>query len=176
MSQGTDFSTRPRRRQRPGSADLLLLSAAGLAVLVAAVSALGSWSDLRRAQGALQRTREELGSARSRAKALEPGTGGANAVLASRILLSREAPPQAVMAELSGLLPPDVRLDDVRLDYGARLSVELRVRARDAAAYDLFLERLAGSPRFVGVVPGDEARGRELTAVLRLSYREQGGL
>jgi hypothetical protein len=78
------------------------------------------------------------------------------------------------MGELSALLPADVRLDDVRLSYDERLTLELRVRARDTASYDRFLERLAASPRFAGIVPGEESRGPELTALLRLWYRAGG--
>lgn len=173
MTRPPDFSTQPRRLG-PSPAELLLLTAAGVAVLASAISAFGSWSDMRRAQAALDRTRGELASARARAQSLGPRSGAADETLASRILLSREVPPQAVMAELAALLPSDVRLGDVRLSYGDRLTLELRLRARDTAAYDLFLERLAASPRFAGIVPGDESRGRELTASLRLWYREGG--
>jgi hypothetical protein len=70
------------------------------------------------------------------------------------------------------VLPPDVRLDNARLSYDDRLTLELRVRARDPAAYDLFLQRLSASPSFAGIVPGEEVRGPELSAVLRLWYRE----
>jgi hypothetical protein len=173
MTQGPDFSSQPRRR-RSGPVERALVLAAGVAALASAISAFGSWSDMRRAQAALDRTREELTSVRARAQSLEPRAGAADETLASRILLSREAPPQAVMGELSALLPADVRLDDVRLSYDERLTLELRVRARDTASYDRFLERLAASPRFAGIVPGEESRGPELTALLRLWYRAGG--
>jgi hypothetical protein len=165
-----DFSTKPRR-QRPGAADLVLGSVAGLVLLASAASAFESWSGLRRAQAALERTREDLASARAQARSLRPRSA-ADGTLASRILLSRDAPPQTVMERLAALLPPDVRLEDARLSYDDRLTLELRVRARDAAAYDLFLQRLSASPAFAGIVPGEEARGRELSAVLRLWHRD----
>lgn len=175
MRRVPDFSTQPRR-QAPAPAEMLLLGAAGAAVLASAISALGSWSELRTVQAALERTRQELTSTRARAQSREPRAGSGDERLASRALLSREAPPQAVMGELAALLPAEVRVDQVSLAYDQRLTVELRVRARDAASYDVFLERLAASPRFTAIVPGEESRGSELAASVRLAYRDGGGL
>jgi hypothetical protein len=172
MSRVPDFSTQPRR-QGPGTAELLLVGAAGAAVLASALSALGNWSEMHKARAALERTRAELAS--TRAQSLAPRGSAEGDRLASRVLLSREAPPQLMMGELAALLPAEVRLDDVSLAYDDRLTLELRVRARDAAAYDQFLARLAASPRFAAVVPGEETRGSELVASVRLAYRERGG-
>jgi hypothetical protein len=128
---------------------------------------------MHKARAALERTRAELASAR--AQSVAPRADTRDERLASRVLLSREAPPQVMMGELAALLPAEVRLDEVRFAYDERLTLELRVRARNAEAYDQFLARLMGSPRFAGIVPGEESRGRELTASVRLAYRERGG-
>jgi hypothetical protein len=75
------------------------------------------------------------------------------------------------VAELSALLPPEVRLQSLDLDYRERLVLDLHVVALRAEAYDLFLARLAESTRFADVVPGPENRQGELAASVRMSYR-----
>jgi hypothetical protein len=76
------------------------------------------------------------------------------------------------VAELASLLPARVRLDSLRLSYGDRLELELRVRARGPEEYDGFLQQLRTSGRFSEILPGDEARGEELSASVRLVRRE----
>jgi hypothetical protein len=83
---------------------------------------------------------------------------------------SAEAPPQRVLADLAALLPPEVKLQALALDYRDRVLVDLRIAARRAEAYDAFLQRLAESKRFGDVVPGPETREGELLATLRMSY------
>ena len=62
----------------------------------------------------------------------------------------------------------------LRLVYGGRLLLEMRVSARAAASYDLFLDRLARSPSFGEVLPGDENRQGEVHALVRAVWRGAG--
>jgi hypothetical protein len=69
------------------------------------------------------------------------------------------------------LLPAAVRLNGATLTYGAGVAVELTVVAREGAAYDRFLERLAASSRFSDILPGAESRGGAISAPIRMRYR-----
>jgi hypothetical protein len=95
-------------------------------------------------------------------------------VLAAQALLTADAPPSRVVAELSRLMPADVRLENLRLVYGSRLQVEMRVSARAAGSYDVFIDRLERSPSFSEVLPGDENREGELRALVRAVWRAPG--
>jgi hypothetical protein len=174
MSGVRDFSTAPRLRA-PVGLDALALGVGLLAAVAAASSAWGAWSDLGRAQAAVARAQGELAAARQRVRSQGPDSTRLDDTLASRVLLSRVAPPSQVVAELGSLLPARVRLDSLRLSYGDRLELELRVRARGPREYDGFLQQLRSSGRFVEILPGDEVRGeQELSASVRLVRRESG--
>jgi hypothetical protein len=170
VSAWCDFSTRPRRRGA-GRLDRALLVLALAMALGAGYAAWQAWADLGRVQTSLERARRSLEADRQRLGALGSRSGGSGETLASQVVLSREAPPQRLVAELTQLLPAQVRLDGLRLHYRDRLELSLRVRARRPEAYDRFLVRLAASPLFSDVLPGEESRGEELTASLRLTYR-----
>jgi hypothetical protein len=173
MSAPRDFST--RRRARPRPVDTVLLAAA-----VAAVAASGHtvWTSVARArdvEASVVRVRGELGELRSRIRSLEAPSGrGAAARLASRALLTTVAPPPRVLADLEALMPGDVRLQSLSLRYEEQVRLDLRVAARRAASYDLFLERLGASPAFADLVPGAESRERELRAAVVVTYRPAG--
>ena len=86
--------------------------------------------------------------------------------MTGQVWLTAEAPPPRVVAQVSDLLPPDVRLDALNLSYGRSLEVEMRVVARSWGAYDRLLERLEASPRLKDLVLGAESReGRVETTV-----------
>jgi hypothetical protein len=138
------------------------------------VAGLLSWQasadlDLRRAE--VTRATREADELAERARAAEARRGPGDAVLAAQARETAEAPPPKVVQELSALLPADVRLQSLDLDYRDRLLIDLHVVARHAEAYDLFLARLGESKVFGDVVPGPENRQGELTASVRLSYR-----
>jgi hypothetical protein len=76
-----------------------------------------------------------------------------------------------VIADIAALVPPDVRLGAVGFNYGGSLTLDITVVARRASDYDLFLERLASSPRFTAVTPGEEDREGELRANVRATYQ-----
>lgn len=165
-----DFSTRPSRRA-PAPADLALLAGAVLALLLAGHAAWSGGAGLRRATGDVERARLEVETAGRRARELEARKGRAEDTLVSRLLLTQDAPPPRVLADLAALLPDAVRIVRLTLDYGNRLEVDVRVRARSASAYDLFLKRLSDSPLFADVVPGEESRDAEVQASLKMTYR-----
>ena len=162
-----DFSTRP---QPPARSPLdLALVAAGLVVLAWSAScAHGSWRDAREKRARVEEARRELTSARERVSLEAPSSS--EAAFSRQALLSLEATPPVVLAALAAVLPPDVRLDGLGLDYGGALQLRLQVVARDAAAYDLFLSRLEASPQFGSVRPGEENRDGEVRAVVSASW------
>lgn len=164
-----DFSTKGRPPETR-TADLALLGAAGLALALAAASAAGAWSDLRRVQSDLAKTRGETEAAALAARDRE-ARKGPDAVLSARALSTAESPPPRVLADLEGLLPADVRLIALDLDYGERVELGLQVAARRAGSYDLFLQRMQQSPSFADVRPGDEVRDGGVRAQVRATYR-----
>jgi hypothetical protein len=169
MSPERDFSSRPRpRRVRPVDLGLLALGVAAL--LVAGYAAADAWSGRGRVQARVEETRRETEEAQARARALEGRPEPAEAV-AYRALLTLDAPPPAVLADLVTLMPGDVRLDAVTLSYGEPLGVQVDVVAKTASSYDLFLDRLQRSPLFASVLPGEENRDGELRTSIQMTYR-----
>jgi Tfp pilus assembly protein PilN len=162
-----DFSTNPERP--PRSRFELALVAAGLAALAwSAFGAHASWRDARDKRARVEEARRELAGALERVPHTTPSSS--DAAFAQQALLSLEAAPPVVLAALATVLPPDVRLDGLALDYGGALQLQLQVVARDAAAYDRFLSQLEASPRFGSVSPGEENRDGEVRAVVRASF------
>ena len=164
-----DFSTRPRRRAaRPF--DLALLAAGSAALLLSAYATVNAWNGRQRARARVEETRRETQAAQSRVRELEAQREPAEAA-AYQALLTVEAPPPSVLADLVALMPGDVRVDAVSLSYGEPLGVRVDVVARSAPAYDLFLDRLQRSPRFADVLPGEETREGELRTSIQMTYR-----
>ena len=164
-----DFSTRGKRPEAR-AADLLLLGVAAVALALAVTSAAGAWDDLRRAEANVEQARREAAAAADQARALE-GRKGPDAVLSSRAFLTAEAPPPRVLADLESVLPGDVRLVALTLEYGDSLVLGMQVAARHAAAYDQFLQRLQQSPLFADVRPGEEVRDGDVRAQVQAQYR-----
>jgi len=164
-----DFSTRGRRPETQ-TGDLAFLAVSGLAFVLAVASAAGAWSDLRRAGADLSNARKDADAVALQARSRE-ARKGPDAVLSARALLTAEVPPPRVLADLEALLPPDVRLLALNLDYGERLDLGLQVSARRAASYDLFVQRLQESPLFTDVRPGEEVRDGGVRARVQAAYR-----
>jgi hypothetical protein len=164
-----DFSSRPRRRAaRPLDIGLLV---AGVAALALSLYEVGdAWSGQRRATARFEETRREADEALARVRELEARREPAQGI-ASQALLTAEAPPPRVLADLVALMPADVRLDGVTLTYGEPLGLDVDVAARNASSYDLFLDRLQRSPQFADVLPGEENRDGELRTSIRMTYR-----
>lgn len=167
-----DFSSRPRRRAAT-AAERVALVVAALALAASAYGAFDAWADARRVRGGLEQARRESESVLSRAQAFQSRNEPAQ-LLAAQALLTAEAPPVRIVSELALLMPGDVRLEGLRLAYGNRLQVEMRVAARAAGSYDLFLGRLEASPLFTDVLPGEENRDGELRALVRAVWRGPG--
>jgi hypothetical protein len=165
-----DFST------RPGKVGLRPIETALLVVALIALVASGRavWrarADLARGRAAVARLSSEAETASRRAQELRASTRRSGASLVSALLLSQESPPPSVISDLATLLPDDVRLDALVLEYGDELEMRLRVVARDSAAYDRFFESMLQSPRFVGLTPGSERREGEIRCALGATYR-----
>ena len=143
--------------------------AIGLAAFAwSAVCAHASWRDARHKGARVDDARRELAATKERVSPSAPSAS--DAALARQALGSLEAAPPAVLAALAAVMPPDVRLDALSLAYGDAVQLDLRVVARDAAAYDLFLAQLESSSQFGSVSPGEENRFGEVRAVVRASY------
>ena len=167
-----DFSTRPRGRRFSRWQTALFLAGTG-ALAVAAWTAAAGWREHGEAAARLAAVREEAAAARARARALQAGRGPEQ-TMAVQALLTVDAAPPRVVAAVAELLPGDVRLDGLSLRYGEEVDVDLRVAARTAAAFDVFLDRLQRSPSFAGVLPGDEDRRGQVRTTIRGRYRAGG--
>jgi hypothetical protein len=163
---GRDFSTRPARRE--GALELAFLGL-GVACLAAAVLlTLSARRELLEAQRGVQEIRRDPALGR------QPAAGERLTTLASRALASAAAPPPRIVAELAALMPSDVRLNQASFSYGGDVSVEVAVAAREVAAYDSFLERLASSSRFSSILPGSESRRGSVSTPIHMTYRVAG--
>ncbi len=145
MTGERDFSSRPRRRRT-------------------------SWADLKRARQHVVDLRRQSEAAQARLRTLE-SRSAPTAALATQALLSEEAAPPRVLADLSGLMPADVKLESMSLTYGEAIAVQMQVSSRTAGSYDGFLQRLEGSPLFDDVVPGEETRDGGVSASITARYR-----
>lgn len=164
-----DLST--RQGPREGSFDRVLVV---LAVIVAgwsAWSAAAARSELRHAADAVAEAQRDTDAATARLRELDSKRSPDAEHLTSRAEWTRTAPPPRVLADLTALLPPDVRLASVSLAYAEGVEVVAQVAARNAAAYDVFLDRLVASPRFAKVEPGDEGRDGEIQARVQMTWR-----
>jgi hypothetical protein len=144
-----------------------------LALLLSVLEAAHAWRLGHAVSSRLARARQEVEEQRARVQEMERRRGPEEGVSAQAVL-TLEAPPPRVVAELGALLPPDVKLDGLSLDYGARLALEMQVSARHGGSYDAFLARLENSPLFADVLPGDENRAGEVRATVRARYRGAG--
>lgn len=167
-----DFSSRPQGR-RATTGEKVIVGLAAAVLVASAALAMGARQDGARVHARLEQARAESQAAQARAQEFEARQDPEH-LLAAQALLTAEAPPSRIVSELSRLMPGDVRLEGLRLTYGNRLEVEMRVSARAAASYDVFLERLERSPSFSEVLPGDENRQGELRSLVRAVWRGAG--
>jgi hypothetical protein len=169
VSPAPDFSTR-RRRRTLGTADMGLLGIALTTLVLAGYATSTSWASLKKVRQDVDDTRREAGEAQARLRSAE-GRRTPGESLATQAYSSVEAAPPRLLADLGALMPPDVRLDGLSLTYGETVQVEMQVRARTSAAYDMFLQALEASPQFTGVLPLEESRGRPMRGSVRATYR-----
>lgn len=163
-----DFSTRSRRTG-PSRGERLLLLLAAVACAAASGAALGAWRDEARARAAVAAAERRRDQTRARVAELERSQGPGEA-LAFQALLTAEAPPVLVLADVAALLPPDVRLDGVTMAYADRLALDLHVVARSPEAYEAFVRNLVASPRFAEVTPREEVRAGDVRSVVRARH------
>jgi hypothetical protein len=164
-----DFSSRPRRRP-PQPVDLGLIGIGVLTLIFAGYATGTSWADFKRARQHVADVRRDTEAAQARLKTME-ARSAPTAALATQALLSSDAAPPRVLADLAALMPPDVKLDSLNLSYGEGIGMSMRVSAKGAGAYEAFLQRLESSPLFEEVVPGEEARDVGVTASIEMRYR-----
>ncbi|HEY7923328.1 MAG TPA: hypothetical protein VII62_09130 [Vicinamibacteria bacterium] len=164
MTRQPDFRTGPRAASGTGWASALL-AAGVLAAGVASYQALRAREEARTAGARLAEVTREVAALKTRHAALE-----ARAEAGGQALLALDAPPSRIVADVATLLPPDVRLERLAIDYQRGGTLEMLVVARDAAAWDLLLERLERAPRIRDVEPGPEARAAEVRSLVRARW------
>jgi hypothetical protein len=164
-----DFSSRPRRRA-PQPVDVGLIGIGLLTLIVAGYATGTSWAEFKRARQHVVDVRRETEAGQARLRSLE-ARSAPTAALATQALLSADAPPPRVLAEISGLMPPDLKLESLSLAYGDGIAIQLQVSAKAGGAYETFLQRLEASPLFDEVIPGEEARDGGVTASIQAHYR-----
>jgi Tfp pilus assembly protein PilN len=170
VSPPRDFSTRPSARRLSRAARALLFG--GIAAFLLAAWATGdAWGEHRAASARLAQAHAETEAVRARIRELQNRRGGPEQAMAVQAVLTSDASPPRVLAELAELLPGDVRLEAVSLAYGEQVELDLRVAARHPASFDLLLESLQRSPSFSQVLPGDEDRRGDMRATVRARYR-----
>jgi len=164
-----DFSSRPRRRP-PQPVDLGLIGIGVLTLIFAGYATGTSWADFKRARQHVADVRRDTAAAQARLKTME-ARSAPTAALATQALLSADAAPPRVLADLAALMPPDVKLDTLNLTYGEGIGMSMHVSAKGTGAYEAFLQRLESSPLFEEVVPGEETRDGGVSASIEMRYR-----
>jgi Tfp pilus assembly protein PilN len=164
-----DFSSRPRRRP-PQPVDLGLIGIGVLTLIFAGYATGTSWADFKRARQHVADVRRDTEAAQARLKTME-ARSAPTAALATQALLSADAAPPRVLADLAALMPPDVKLDSLNLSYGEGIGMSMHVSAKGAGAYEAFLQRLESSPLFEEVVPGERRADGGVTASIEMRYR-----
>jgi Tfp pilus assembly protein PilN len=162
VSRQPDFSTTPRRSRFPAWETL----AVGTGLVVLALAAGGAWrarEEGRTARARLAEVRREVETASARLQDLAARARG-------RALPAAEAPPARIVADLASVIPGDVRLERLSIDYGRDGVLEMRVVARDAASWDRLLARLEEAAWLSEVQPGPEAREAEVRSVVRARW------
>jgi hypothetical protein len=163
MSGQPDFSTAPRPRRAPVW-ERLALAVACAALLLSGFAAWRAREEALAARARLAEVRREVEAASGRLRVFESQIRAV-----SPLLPAVEAPPVRVVAVLASVLPRDARLEGLTIDY-ERGVLELRVVAREAAAWDLLLDRLEREPHLREVEPGPEARDAEVRSVVRARW------
>jgi hypothetical protein len=165
-----DFSSNPRPR-RPPLREVVAVVLGLLALGVAARTALVARREASAAVARVEEVRAELRRMQPRLRALE-GRTSAGGVLLARAAVAGETPPERIVAVLARALPDDARLEELRINYGETLTLELSVVARDARAWDRTLERLLETGHLEDVVPGPERREGEIRTSVSARWSE----
>lgn len=173
MRQQPDFSTAQRPTGTRGGGRLAV--AVGLVtVALAAGSAWRTREEGLAARDRLATVRREVEASSARLRALEALSGASGERLA-RAEAAREAAPARIVADVAVVLPREARLEQLSIEYGREVSLEMQVLARDASAWDRLLERLERAPQFQAVEPGPEDRAAEVRSVVKARWSGSGG-
>jgi Tfp pilus assembly protein PilN len=121
------------------------------------------------AEARLAQATQEGQEAERRLRALTARTASAETALA-RASRAFEAPPARVVADVAAILPADVRLERLSLEYASVVTIDLDVVTRDARAWDSLLDRLEREPGLQGVSTGPELREGEVRTTVRARY------
>jgi hypothetical protein len=165
LTRQPDFRTAPSKSRVP-LWQHLALAACALGALAAAAQAYATREEARGAARRLAEVSREVDAARARLQALEARARVAGA----GVLSPADVPPALVVAEIASVLPDDVRLERLAIDYRRGGVLELLVVARDAAAWDRLLQQLETAPRIREVEPGPEARAAEVRSLVRARW------
>ena len=163
MSRQPDFSTGPRRAPLAPRWERLLLAAALLALAASGTAAYRARAEARDATARAAEARRQLDEQQARLRAITPA-GGTVAGGAA------EASPGRVVGAIAAVLPRDVRLLQITIDYQRGTVVEMQVEAKRADAWDRLLEQIERSADFVEVEPGPEDRAGEVRTTLRARW------
>jgi hypothetical protein len=164
MSEQPDFSTTPRPRRTP-LREILILVVGFVALGLALGGAAKTRGEARAAREMLAGVRREIASLEAQLGAMNARTGGGDDLL-SQAAAAGESPPDRIVAALARALPDDARLDQLTIDYGESITLDMAVVARDASAWDRALARLAHDGPFEDVIPGPERREGEIRVSL----------
>ncbi len=165
MTRQPDFKTKPGTSRIP-LWQHLALAACALVALAAAAQAYATRQSAREAALRLAEGSREVDVATDRLRALEARVRVAGA----GVLSPADVPPALVVAEIASVLPDDVRLERLAIDYRRGGALELQVVARDAAAWDRLLQGLEQAPSIREVEPGPEARAAEVRSLVRARW------
>jgi len=165
-----DLQSRPR--PQAGFFDRLLAIVGLAAFVVAGLLALRARAHAAEAREAVLAVEQDKRRSEERIRAAGAPAGEAER-LAHRVALNAEAPVPRVLAELTRLMPEDVRLRSLSVRYADEVSLVAQVEAKGASAWDVFLDRLAASPHFARITPGPETRDGELRSSLRMVFRPE---
>ncbi len=163
ITGGSAVNGRPRSTPK-----VLARSLLGVAMVVLVLEAWQVWAALAgvgQARAAAESQRRSLAAAEQRLSRYQ-GLDARGEKLSSQLDLVAAWPPPRVLGVLEGLLPAGVRLDGFSITYGSSILVEFKVVARQAQAYDAFVQRLDQTGTLQDVVLGSENRdGPVVTSV-----------
>lgn len=172
MTDHPDFATAPRPR-RPPAWELAGLALGILALAWVARAAWTARAEAREARARLSELRHETDAVQARLKALDASAAAGGERLA-RAAAATASTPARIVAAVAAVLPAEARLEQLAIEYGRDVSLEMRVVTRDAAAWDRFLDRLERAPDFAEVAPGPETREGEVRTVVHARWAGAG--
>jgi Tfp pilus assembly protein PilN len=165
VTRQPDFSTAPGASRVPAWQHVAL-AACALAALAAAAQAYATREEARGALRRLAEVSRDVDAARTRLQALDARARASEA----GVLSPADVPPALVVSEVASLLPGDVRLDRLSIDYRRGGTLEMQVVAKDAGAWDRLLQQLEAAPRLREVELGPEARAAEVRSVVQARW------